>query len=93
MVIMFQIDSLTFMFFWGIQEASSALIGNQIGALNISLAKRYTMVLICLSMATGITLLIVVFTSRAAVINLFTNDQVLMDLCMSAFPVYFVGRL
>ena len=90
MVIMFQISTMTFMFLLGIQEASSALIGNHIGALNISLAKRYTRVIICLSLVTSITLLIVLFTSRAAVVNLFTNDQVLIDLCMSVFPVYVV---
>ena len=91
MVIMFQVVSETYMINMGLQEASAALIGNQIGAVNVPLAKRYHKVIFCLCLTSGIIISILLFKYNTVLIKLFTEDQILIDLSKTVFGVLCYG--
>lgn len=88
MIIIFQVLTQTYMINLGMQESSTALIGNQIGAMNIPLAKRYAKIIFCETVAIGILVSILLFTLRERIVGIFTSDPALTSLCLSVFPFY-----
>ena len=75
------------MFNLGTSEAATALIGNQIGARNVPLARQYAKVIIYLSMAISFLYTLPMFIYREEVSEIFTNEQATKDMVVSIFPI------
>ena len=86
MVIIYQINNFPVFITVAICDTSITLVGNQIGANNVPLAKRYAKVIFCLALAVGCLNATVMFTWREAIASLFTSDRVQIDLIVSAVP-------
>jgi Na+-driven multidrug efflux pump len=69
----------------GLSEASTALIGNQIGALNVPGAKKYAKVIFCLSSAFGYFISVILYLSRKQITALFTKDENLVKIILSLY--------
>ena len=61
-------------------------MGNQIGAMNINLAKRYFKVLFLETFIIGMLVATLLFSLREPLIRLFTDDKELTELCLSVMP-------
>ena len=77
----------------GIQEASAALTGNWIGAMNVPQAKRYQKVILCHALGIGILMSVLLLSFGRNIVGLFTADQGLIDMVMKAYPIYCLGNL
>lgn len=86
MIIVFQILNQVFMINVGIQEASAAVIGNLIGAQDISQAKKYAHVIFWESLALGGLVSLMLYLSRHKVTALFTSDPKLTEIALSMYP-------
>ena len=62
----------------GITEATSALIGNSIGANNVALAKRFAGLIFKFAALVVFTLGAVVVLARSAITNLFATEETLV---------------
>ena len=77
----------------GIQEASTALIGDQIGALNIPMAYRYTKIIFFISMSIGCLVSILLFSLRYEIAHLFTNDPTIVTIMAQVLPIYCIFNI
>ena len=71
----------------GMQEASCAIIGNEIGANNVALAKKYYKIVSTLA---GVTLLVIslgCFFGRVGITTLFTNEPAVHALTVQVMPI------
>ena len=93
MVIVFQICMVTFMISVGIQEATAALIGNQVGALNIPLAQRYGKIIMGWALAIGIFVSTILYIFRESIAGLFTDDPALIPLVLSTVTILVVANV
>ena len=94
MVVTLQIVFQTYMVNYGMQESATALIGNQIGAMNVVLAKRYSAIIACETLCVALLVSTLLFSVRVQLIGMFTNDEALASICLSVCPFYFfVGNL
>ncbi len=82
MIIVNLILTQYFMVNVGLSEAATALIGNQIGRLNIDQAKRYAVIIFCESSAFGILVSVLLYLSRKQVTALFTDDDELAEISL-----------
>ena len=69
------------------------MIGLHIGANNVPLAKRYTRVIFCVSLACSCIIALVMLAGRRAIIDFFTSDPEVINLCLSVFPNLLVSVL
>ena len=81
--ILLMVISIMFMVPMGVQSAACAIIGEQIGANNVSLAKGYLrlMSIICFAFLVVIQLL-VIFNANA-IVSVFTQDEGVKELAKS----------
>ena len=73
-VIFFQITVEMFSINSGIQEATAAVVGNQVGSLNVPLAKKYAWTAYANGILLSSLVSILVFAFRVQIIYLFTDD-------------------
>ena len=72
----------------GIQEATAALIGNQVGALNIPIAHRYAKIILSWALFIGIIVSAVLLFCREGIASIFTSDEALLKLIVAVFPIF-----
>ena len=78
------------MFGAGFQEASSALIGNMIGANRVGFAWHYAQVLSALSIVLTIVFLVPLFIYMHEIAHVFTREPETKKLLMQVLPVVFI---
>lgn len=71
----------------GMQEASCAIIGNEIGANNVYLAKKYYKIVSTIAGATLLVISLAVFFGRQAVSDLFTGEPAVNALTVTVMPI------
>ena len=84
------ISTTLFMFGAGFQEASSALIGNMIGANRVGFAWHYAQVLSALSIVLTIVFLVPLFIYMHEIAHVFTREPETKKLLMQVLPVVFI---
>ena len=67
-------------------ETAIALIGNQIGANHVPLAKRYAKLIFCLTLAIGCFNLTLLFMWRNTIASIFTSQSDLIDSIVFMIP-------
>ena len=67
-------------------ETAVVLIGNQIGANNVPLAKRYAKLIFCLALAIGCFNLTLLITWHNAIASIFTSHPDLIDSIVFMIP-------
>ena len=76
-----------FMIPLGMQEASAAIIGNEIGANNVKLAKKYYKVVSGLAAIALITISASCYFGREGITTLFTNEPSVHALTVRVMPI------
>lgn len=74
MIITMQIVSMTNVTCLGIQEAACVLVGNQIGAMNVNLAKRYARYTFVQAYTVAGLVSLFLFVYRYEIVTMFTQD-------------------
>ena len=78
--ILFQFIAVMFMVPNGLQSACAAIIGEQIGANNVSLAKRYFRMMSICTIVFMLILQAMVYVFRSELVRVFTNDEAVYEL-------------
>ena len=79
--------NITYSINLGVQEAATALIGNQIGAMNVDLAKKYTGVIAINGFIVVSIVSVCLFVFRFEIIKLFTSDETLTSTVLTLIPI------
>ena len=69
------------------------MIGNQIGALNVPLAKKYAKAVLFNSLLIACLVSILFYVYRLPIIRLFTDDSDLTSILLSVIPMYCIFNL
>ena len=76
-----------FMVPMGMQEAACAIIGNEVGAGNVPLAKKYYRVISAIAGSALILISLFCFFCRQAIVDLFTNVPSVNALTVTIMPI------
>ena len=79
-----------FMFGEGMQETSSILVGNMIGANRVGFAWHYAQVISAMTMITAFLIELPLFLNIDMIAELFTNDPILQNMLIEVLPVVFI---
>ena len=71
----------------GTQEAATTVIGNQVGAMNVNLAKKYAKTSTANSLLNATLVSLTLYLFRYQIIELFTSDATLIDILISLIPI------
>ena len=77
----------------GIQTATCAIIGNCIGTNNVPLAKRFFSMITKIAVSLIVTISLAIIYTRQAVIEFYTDDEEVQEICMTVFLVVAVNFL
>ena len=77
----------------GMQEAACAIIGNEIGAGNVSLAKKYYKVVSTIAGTALLVISLACFFGRQGITDLFTNVPAVNALTVTVMPILAVQYL
>ena len=91
MIITFQISAVLHKLSMGIMEATCVLVGNQIGADNVSLAKHYTRLTFIQSMICAAILSILLFIFKVEICTIFTSEKeegIDVSLAIAVIPIF-----
>ena len=78
------------MFGEGMQEATSALVGNMIGANRVGFAWHYAQVLSAMTMIFAFLFELPLFINIDKIASLFTTDPILQNMLIEVLPVIFI---
>ena len=79
------------MFGEGMQEASSALVGNMIGANRVGFAWHYAQVLSAMTMAFAALIAVPLFINVDKIAAEFTSDPILQNMLIEVLPIIFIS--
>ena len=77
----------------GLQEASCAIIGNEIGANNVRLARRYYRVISTIVALVAIAISLAIYFCREQVTGLFTKEPTVFNLTVQVMPILAILHL
>ena len=72
------------------QETSSILVGNMIGANRVGFAWHYAQVISAMTMITAFLIELPLFLNIDMIAALFTNDPILQNMLIEVLPVVFI---
>jgi len=78
------------MFGSGLQEASSSLIGNMIGANKVGLAWHYAQILSVFTILFALASQVPLFFYLDDIVNVFTKEEKVKDLLVAVLPLIFI---
>ena len=79
------------MFGEGMQEASSALVGNMIGANRVGFAWHYAQVLSAMTMIFAFLIELPLFMNIDMIAAEFTDDPILQNMLIEVLPIVFIS--
>ena len=79
-----------FMFGEGMQEASSTLVGNMIGANRVGFAWHYAQVLSAMTMIVAFFIGVLLFMNIDKIAAEFTDDLTLQNMLIEVLPIIFI---
>ena len=71
----------------GIQAATCSIIGNCIGAHNVMLAKRFFRIITKFTMATILTMSMIIFFAREQIVAVYTTEEAVKATCTRVFAI------
>ena len=77
----------------GMQEAVTAIIGNEIGANNIKLAQLYNKVIACIAACVLILLALTLYFCRSSIAGLFTQEPAVFTIIIVVIKILSVIHL
>ena len=80
-----------FMLTQGLQEASSALVGNMIGANRVGFAWHYAQVLSAMTMIFAFFIELPLFMNIDRIAAEFTDDPILQNMLIEVLPIVFIS--
>ena len=89
--IIFVVGTSLFMFGEGMQEASSALVGNMIGANRVGFAWHYAQVLSAMTMIFAFLIELPLFMNIDMIAAEFTDDPILQNMLIEVLPIVFIS--
>ena len=81
--ILLMVISIMFMVPMGVQSAACAIVGEQIGANNVSLAKGYLRLMSIICFAFLVVIQLLVIFNADAIVSVFTQDEGVKELAKS----------
>ena len=93
MIITFQISAVLHKLSMGITEATCVLVGNQIGADNVPLAKHYTRLTFTQSMICAAIISTLLFIFKVEICTIFTSGQeegIDVSLAIAVIPIFII---
>ena len=92
-VVAFNVLAQVFMIPLGMQEASCAIIGIEIGANNVPLAKRYASVISTIAFCTIIGIALLLYYFSVSIAALFSEDPDVFNLTIKAIQILAILHL
>ena len=77
----------------GMQEASCAIIGNEIGAHNVRQARRYYRVISAIVALITVTISLLIYFFREGITSLFTQEPSVYALTVQVMPILAILHL
>ena len=90
-VVLINLLSILFMFSIGMQQATSSLIGQEIGRNNVRKAKQILNVVYSLSLGMVVADLVLFYLLRHCIFALFTTNREVVDKCEEVFLIVILG--
>ena len=83
--------TMLFMFGEGMQEASSILVGNMIGANRVGFAWHYAQVISTMTMIFAFLIELPLFMNIDMIAAEFTDDPILQNMLIEVLPIVFIS--